>query len=94
MDEGLFDSKVVMVNFLNFVMVEFDIVKFFIMIDFLKWEVIEVGLKMVQGKCIVNFISFKEGEEEFICQVSLVCCYGVVVIVMVFDEVGQVDIIE
>lgn len=92
MDEGLIDFWQVMIDYLNLIVVEFDIVCVLIMIDSLKWEVIEVGLKCVQGKVIVNLISLKEGEVVFIYYVDLCCCYGVVVVVMVFDEVGQVDI--
>ncbi len=94
MDEGLLDSKAAMVNFLNLVMAEPDIAKLPIMIDSSKWEVIEAGLKTVQGKCIVNSISLKEGEEEFIRQASLVRRYGAATIVMAFDEQGQADTTE
>ncbi|MEO0875411.1 MAG: methionine synthase, partial [Bacteroidota bacterium] len=94
MDEGLLDSKAAMVNFLNLVMAEPDIAKLPIMIDSSKWEVIEAGLKTVQGKCVVNSISLKEGEEEFIRQASLVRRYGAAAIVMAFDEQGQADTIE
>ena len=94
MDEGLLDSKAAMVNFLNLVMAEPDIAKLPIMIDSSKWEVIEAGLKTVQGKCIVNSISLKEGEEEFIRQASLVRRYGAAAIVMAFDEAGQADTTE
>ncbi len=94
MDEGLLDSKVEMKQFLNMVMSEPDIAKLPIMIDSSKWEVIEEGLKCVQGKCIVNSISMKEGEEEFIRQANLVRRYGAAAVVMAFDEEGQADTIE
>lgn len=92
MDEVMFDLKVVMVCFLNLIVLELDIVCVLIMIDLLKWDVIEVGFKCVQGKVIVNLILLKEGEDVFCYYVNLICCYGVVVVVMVFDEIGQVDI--
>jgi 5-methyltetrahydrofolate--homocysteine methyltransferase len=94
MDEGLLDSKGAMVKFLNLVMAEPDIAKLPIMIDSSKWEVIEAGLKCVQGKCVVNSISMKEGEAEFIRQATLARRYGAAVIVMAFDEEGQADTIE
>jgi len=83
-----------MKSFLNMVMSEPDIAKLPIMIDSSKWEVIEEGLKCVQGKCIVNSISMKEGEEEFIRQANLVRRYGAAAVVMAFDEEGQADTIE
>ena len=91
MDEGLLDSKAAMVKFLNLVMAEPDIAKLPIMIDSSKWEVIEAGLKCVQGKCIVNSISMKEGVEEFKRQANLARKYGAAVVVMAFDETGQAD---
>lgn len=94
MDEGLLDSKKAMVDFLNLVMAEPDIAKLPIMIDSSKFEVIEAGLKCVQGKCIVNSISMKEGEEEFIRQAKLVRRYGAAAVVMAFDEAGQADTTE
>jgi 5-methyltetrahydrofolate--homocysteine methyltransferase len=94
MDEGLLDSKEEMKSFLNMVMAEPDIAKLPIMIDSSKWEVIEAGLKCVQGKCIVNSISMKEGEEEFVRQAKLVRRYGAAAVVMAFDEEGQADTIE
>ena len=94
MDEGLLDSKVEMRSFLNMVMSEPDIAKLPIMIDSSKWDVIEEGLKCVQGKCIVNSISLKEGEEEFIRQASLVRRYGAAAVVMAFDEKGQAETIQ
>ncbi|MEM9918913.1 MAG: methionine synthase [Bacteroidota bacterium] len=91
MDEGLLDSKKAMVDFLNLLMSEPEIAKLPIMIDSSKFEVIEAGLKCVQGKCIVNSISLKEGEEQFIRQATLVRRYGAAAIVMAFDENGQAD---
>lgn len=91
MDEGLIDSKAAMVNFLHLLMSEPDISKVPIMIDSSKWEVIEAGLKCVQGKCIVNSISLKEGEEPFLAQATLLRRYGAAVVVMAFDENGQAD---
>lgn len=91
MDEGLLDSKEAMVTFLNLLMAEPDIAKLPIMIDSSKWEVIEAGLQCVQGKCIVNSISMKEGEAEFLRQARLVKAYGAAAIVMAFDETGQAD---
>ncbi|MDF1694582.1 MAG: methionine synthase [Saprospiraceae bacterium] len=94
MDEGLLDSKEEMKSFLNMVMSEPDIAKLPIMVDSSKWEVIEEGLKCVQGKCIVNSISLKEGEVEFIKQAQLVRRYGAAAVIMAFDEDGQADTIE
>ncbi|MFT5998061.1 MAG: 5-methyltetrahydrofolate--homocysteine methyltransferase [Neolewinella sp.] len=91
MDEGLLDSKEAMVTFLNLLMAEPDIAKLPIMIDSSKWEVIEAGLQCVQGKCIVNSISMKEGEAEFLRQAKLVKAYGAAAVVMAFDETGQAD---
>jgi len=94
MDEGLLDSKAEMKSFLHMVMSEPDIAKLPIMIDSSKWEVIEEGLKCVQGKCIVNSISLKEGEAEFKRQANLVRRYGAAAVVMAFDEEGQADTID
>ena len=91
MDEGMLDSKEAMVTFLNLLAAEPDISRVPVMIDSSKWEVIEAGLKCIQGKGIVNSISLKEGEEKFIEQAKLVRRYGAAVIVMAFDEVGQAD---
>lgn len=91
MDEGMLDSKEAMVIFLNLIAAEPDISRVPIMIDSSKWEVIEAGLKCIQGKGIVNSISMKEGEDKFIEQAKLVRRYGAAVIVMAFDEVGQAD---
>lgn len=91
MDEGLLDSEEAMTTFLNLLMAEPDIAKLPIMIDSSKFSVIEAGLKCVQGKCIVNSISLKEGEAEFIRQAKLVRRYGAATVVMAFDEDGQAD---
>ncbi len=91
MDEGLIDSKAAMVEFLNLVAAEPDIARVPVMIDSSKWEVIEAGLKCVQGKPIVNSISMKEGEEAFLHHARLCRAYGAAVVVMAFDETGQAD---
>ncbi len=94
MDEGLIDSKQVMIEFLNLLAAEPDIAKVPLMIDSSKWEVIEAGLKCVQGKALVNSISMKEGEEQFLHYARLVRAYGAAVVVMAFDEQGQADTLE
>ena len=91
MDEGLLDSKEAMTTFLNLIAAEPDIARVPIMIDSSKWEVIEAGLKCVQGKAIVNSISMKEGEEEFLKHAQACKDYGAAVVVMAFDEEGQAD---
>lgn len=91
MDEGLLDAKECMVRFLNLIAAEPEISRVPIMIDSSKWEVIEAGLKCIQGKGIVNSISMKEGEQAFLDQARLVRRYGAAVIVMAFDEQGQAD---
>ncbi|WP_297695759.1 methionine synthase [uncultured Eudoraea sp.] len=91
MDDGLIDGKQAMIRFLNLIMAEPDIARVPIMIDSSKWEIIEAGLQLVQGKCVVNSISLKEGEEEFIRQAKLIRLYGAAVIIMAFDEKGQAD---
>ncbi len=91
MDEGMLDSEGAMVHFLNLVASEPDIAKVPIMIDSSKWEIIEAGLKCVQGKAIVNSISLKEGEAKFLEQARLCLKYGAAVVVMAFDETGQAD---
>ncbi|HEX7811919.1 MAG TPA: methionine synthase [Burkholderiales bacterium] len=91
MDEAMLDSKKAMTTFLNLVGSEPDISRVPVMIDSSKWEVIEAGLKCVQGKCIVNSISMKEGEAEFLRQARLVRRYGAAAVVMAFDEKGQAD---
>lgn len=94
MDEGMLDGEKAMVKFLNLIASEPDIARVPIMIDSSKWHIIEAGLKVVQGKCVVNSISLKGGEEEFIRQAKLVKRYGAAVIVMAFDEDGQADTYE
>ncbi|MFT3690290.1 methionine synthase [Paenirhodobacter sp.] len=94
MDEGLIDSKAAMVEYLNLLAAEPDIARVPVMIDSSKWEVIEAGLKCVQGKPIVNSISLKEGEEAFIHHATLCLAYGAAVVVMAFDETGQADSFE
>ncbi|WP_053002503.1 methionine synthase [Kordia jejudonensis] len=91
MDDGLIDGKEAMVKFLNLIAAEPDICRVPIMIDSSKWEIIEAGLQVVQGKCVVNSISLKEGEEKFIWEATQIKRYGAAVIVMAFDEVGQAD---
>src|SRR6266513_750273 len=94
MDEGMIDSEAAMTRFLNLIGSEPDISRIPIMIDSSKWSVIEAGLKCTQGKCVVNSISLKNGEEEFLRQAQLVRRYGAAVIVMAFDERGQADNLE
>lgn len=94
MDEGMLDSKKAMIHFLNLIGSEPDICKVPVMIDSSKWEVIEAGLKRVQGKAIVNSLSLKEGEAKFIEQAKLVRNYGAALVVMCFDEKGQADSFE
>lgn len=91
MDEGMLDSEKAMVRFLNLIAGEPDISRVPIMVDSSKWEVIEAGLKCIQGKPIVNSISLKEGEEDFIHKARLCLRYGAAVVVMAFDEKGQAD---
>ncbi len=91
MDEGLLDSEEAMKTYLNLLASEPDIARVPLMIDSSKWSVIEAGLKCTQGKCIVNSISLKEGEEEFLRQARLVRMYGAAAVVMCFDETGQAD---
>ncbi|MDP1929198.1 MAG: methionine synthase [Thiobacillus sp.] len=91
MDEGMLDAEAAMVRFLNLIASEPDIARVPIMIDSSKWSVIEAGLKCVQGKCIVNSISMKEGEAEFLERARLCMRYGAAAVVMAFDEVGQAD---
>jgi 5-methyltetrahydrofolate--homocysteine methyltransferase len=94
MDEGLLDSEQAMTTFLNYIATEPEIARVPIMIDSSKWSVIEAGLKCVQGKAVVNSISLKEGEEDFLHKAKLVQRYGAAVVVMAFDEKGQADTIE
>jgi 5-methyltetrahydrofolate--homocysteine methyltransferase len=91
MDEGMIDSEAAMVRFLNLVGSEPEIARIPIMVDSSKWSVIEAGLKCLQGKAVVNSISLKNGEEEFLCQAQLIRRYGAAAIVMAFDEKGQAD---
>ena len=91
MDEAMLDSKAAMVRFLNLMAAEPDIARVLVMIDSSKWDVIEAGLRCVQGKAIVNSISMKEGEAEFRRQARLVRRYGAAAVVMAFDEQGQAD---
>ncbi|WP_334057527.1 methionine synthase [Alteromonas sp. S005] len=91
MDEAMLDSKQAMITFLNLIASEPDISRVPIMIDSSKWEIIEAGLKCVQGKAIVNSISLKEGEELFLNQAKLIKRYGAATVVMAFDETGQAD---
>lgn len=91
MDEGMLDGKAAMVKFLNLIASEPEIARIPIMIDSSKWEIIEAGLKCVQGKGVVNSISLKEGEGSFVYQATLVKQYGAAVVVMAFDENGQAD---
>jgi 5-methyltetrahydrofolate--homocysteine methyltransferase len=94
MDEGMLDSEKAMVTFLNLIAAEPDVARLPIMIDSSRWSVIEAGLKCVQGKAVVNSISLKEGEADFIAQANLCLDYGAAVIIMAFDEQGQADTIE
>ena len=94
MDEGMIDGKEAMVKFLNLLAAEPDISRIPIMIYSSKWEIIEAGLQCVQGKSVVNSISLKEGEKEFIDHATKVKRYGAAVIVMAFDEDGQADSYE
>ena len=91
MDEGLLDSKQAMIDFLNLLAAEPDIARVPVMVDSSKFEVIEAGLKCLQGKGVVNSISLKEGEEKFIAEAQKVRRYGAAVVVMAFDETGQAD---
>ena len=94
MDEGLIDGERAMTTFLNLIAAEPDIARVPIMIDSSKWSIIEAGLKVVQGKCVVNSISLKEGETEFFRQARLIRRYGAATVVMAFDEKGQADTYE
>ncbi|MFN3364179.1 MAG: methionine synthase [Allorhizobium sp.] len=94
MDEGLIDSEKAMVEFLNLIAAEPDIARVPVMIDSSKFPIIEAGLKCVQGKAVVNSISLKEGEENFVAQAKLIRNYGAAVVVMAFDEKGQADTYE
>jgi 5-methyltetrahydrofolate--homocysteine methyltransferase len=94
MDEGMLDGVASMVRFLNLIASEPEISRIPVMIDSSKWEIILAGLKCVQGKCVVNSISLKNGEEEFLYQAGIIRKFGAAVIVMAFDEAGQADSFE
>ena len=94
MDEGLLDSQAAMQRFLHLIAAEPDISRVPVMIDSSKWSVIEAGLQCLQGKCVINSISMKEGEEEFLRQAKLAQRYGAAIVIMAFDEEGQADTIE
>src|SRR3982751_2756971 len=94
MDDALLDGVTAMTTFLNLLQAEPDIARIPVMIDSSKFEIIEAGLKCVQGKCIVNSISLKEGEEKFLHQAHICQAYGAAVVVMAFDEKGQADTLE
>ena len=94
MDEGMLDSAACMTRFLNYIATEPEIARIPVMIDSSKWSVIEAGLKCVQGKAIVNSISLKEGEAEFLERAATVRRYGAAMVVMAFDETGQADTVE
>ncbi|MCP3663512.1 MAG: methionine synthase [Gammaproteobacteria bacterium] len=94
MDEAMLDAKASMVRYLNLVATEPDIAKVPVMVDSSKWDVLEAGLKCIQGKGVVNSISLKEGEENFIRQARLIRSYGAAAVVMAFDEDGQADTLE
>jgi 5-methyltetrahydrofolate--homocysteine methyltransferase len=94
MDEGMLDGEAAMVRFLSLAASEPDICRVPVMIDSSRWEIIEAGLKHLQGKCIINSISLKEGEEKFLQQANLARRYGAAVVVMAFDEAGQADSLE
>ncbi|MFM7896238.1 MAG: dihydropteroate synthase, partial [Flavobacterium sp.] len=94
MDEGMLDGVYAMTKFLNLIAAEPDIARVPVMIDSSKWEIIEAGLKVIQGKGVVNSISLKEGEATFIHHAKLIKRYGAAVIVMAFDESGQADTYE
>ncbi|HQW77072.1 MAG TPA: dihydropteroate synthase, partial [Dokdonella sp.] len=94
MDEGLIDSEAAMVRFLNLIASEPDIARIPVMVDSSKWTVIEAGLKCLQGKGVVNSISLKEGEEQFLEQARKVMRHGAAAVVMAFDEEGQADTCE
>ncbi|WP_428633520.1 methionine synthase [Sedimenticola sp.] len=94
MDEAMLDSKAAMIRFLNLIATEPDIAKVPVMVDSSKWEVLEAGLKCIQGKGVVNSISMKEGEANFLRQATLIRRYGAAAVVMAFDEAGQADTLE
>lgn len=93
-DEALLDGKALMIQFLNLIASEPEIARIPLMLDSSKWEILEAGLQCVQGKCIINSISLKEGEKEFIQRAKLIRRYGAAMVVMAFDEVGQADTLQ
>ena len=94
MDDALLDGVKVMTKFINLLQAEPDIAKIPIMLDSSKFEIIEAGLKCIQGKCVVNSISLKEGEEKFLEQAHICYSFGASVVVMAFDEKGQADTLQ
>ena len=94
MDDGMLDGKEAMVNFLNLIAAEPDISRVPVMLDSSKWEILEAGLKCLQGKGIVNSISLKDGEEEFVRRAKIIKRFGAATVVMAFDEKGQADTYE
>jgi 5-methyltetrahydrofolate--homocysteine methyltransferase len=94
MDEGMLDSEQAMTTFLNYIGTEPEIARVPVMIDSSKWSVLEAGLKCVQGKAVVNSISLKEGEDDFLAKARLIRRYGAGVVVMAFDETGQADTVQ
>ena len=94
MDEGMIDGVAAITKFINLIAAEPDISRVPVMIDSSKWEIIEAGLKLIQGKGVVNSISLKEGEETFKQQANKIKRYGAAVVVMAFDEIGQADTYE
>ena len=94
MDEGLLDGEFAMKKFLNMLIPEPDIAKLPIMVDSSKFHIVEAGLKCCQGKCIVNSISLKEGEDDFVLKAKIVKRYGAAVVIMAFDEQGQAATLE
>src|SRR5690606_35630964 len=94
MDEGMLDSERAMTTFLNYIATEPEIARVPVMVESARWSVIEAGLKCIQGKGVVNSISLKEGEEDFLQKARTIRRYGAAVVVMAFDEVGQADTIE
>ncbi|CAM3790050.1 methionine synthase [Deinococcus frigens] len=93
-DEGMLDGEAAMVKFLNLLAGEPDISRVPLMLDSSRWDILEAGLKRVQGKCVVNSISLKDGEERFLERARLLRCYGAAAVVMAFDETGQADNLE
>ena len=94
MDEGMLDSEAAMTTFLHYIATEPEIARVPVMVDSSKWTVLEAGLKCIQGKGVVNSISLKEGEEDFLKKARTIQHYGAAVVVMAFDETGQADTVE